>query len=80
MDIYDFCVMQLKSHGRLPPLCVTCEIPLLDLPEDNIDDVDNVSNKWEALNAEIRDMYLDVKLSVGEKMKIKFLTNSVFEL
>lgn len=40
----------------------------------------NVSNKWEALNAEIRDMYLDVKLSVGEKMKIKFLTNSVFEL
>lgn len=53
---------------------------MLDLPEDNIDDVDNVSNKWEALNAEIRDMYLDVKLSVGEKMKIKFLTNSVFEL
>lgn len=40
----------------------------------------NVSNKWEALNAEIRDMYLDVKLSVREKMKIKFLTNSVFEL
>ena len=40
----------------------------------------NVSNKWEALNAEIRDMYSDVKLSVGEKIKIKFLTNSVFEL
>lgn len=38
--LYDFRVMQLKTHGRLHPLCATCEIPLRDLPEDNIDSVD----------------------------------------
>lgn len=32
--------MQLKTHGSQHSLCATCEIPLRDLPEDNIDGID----------------------------------------
>lgn len=38
--LYDFRVMQLKTHGERHPLCATCEVPLRDRSEDNIDDVE----------------------------------------
>ena len=37
--LYAFRKMQLLTHGINHPLCSTCEIPLRDLAEDNIDDV-----------------------------------------
>lgn len=38
--LYDFRVMQLKTHGESHPLCAKCELPLRDMSEDNIDDVE----------------------------------------
>lgn len=35
--LYDFRVMQLRTHGSRHPLCKDCEIPLRDKPEDDID-------------------------------------------
>ena len=40
----------------------------------------NPDNKWDELNEEIRDMYSDVYNSVKGKMKITFLTESIFEI
>ena len=40
----------------------------------------NPNNKWDELNAEIKDMFRDVKLSLGEKMKIEFVTDSIFDI
>lgn len=40
----------------------------------------NPDNKWDELNAEIKDMFRDVKLSLGEKMKIEFVTDSIFDV
>lgn len=40
----------------------------------------NPDNKWDELNEEIKDMFQDVKLSVGSKMKIEFVTESIFDL
>lgn len=39
----------------------------------------NPDGKWEELNAEIRDMYRDVKDSTADHMHITFITESVFE-
>ena len=36
-QLYDFRIMQLKDHGKNHPLCATCELPLRDKPEDDID-------------------------------------------
>ncbi len=38
--LYDFRVMQLKTHGAGHPLCGTCEVPLRDCAEDDIDTLD----------------------------------------
>lgn len=35
--LYDFRCMQLKTKGAYHPLCSTCEIPLKDTSEDNLD-------------------------------------------
>ena len=40
----------------------------------------NPDDKWDELNEEIKDMYLDFKKTVGEKTKVKFLTESIFNL
>ncbi|MBE6105113.1 hypothetical protein [Anaerovibrio lipolyticus] len=40
----------------------------------------NPDNKWDELNEEIKDMFRDVKLSVGSKMKIEFVTESIFDV
>jgi len=37
--LYDFRVMMLETRGLAHPLCVDCELPLRDCPEDNIDNV-----------------------------------------
>lgn len=37
--LYDFRVMQLKTHGEKHPLCSSCEVPLRDMSEDNVDNV-----------------------------------------
>ena len=39
----------------------------------------NPGNKWEELNEEITDMYLDVKHSTEKQMKIRFVTESIFD-
>ena len=36
--LYDFRCMQLKTKGAHHALCATCEIPLKDTSEDNLDD------------------------------------------
>lgn len=38
--LYDFRKMMLLTKGANHPLCSSCEIPLKDCPEDNIDDVE----------------------------------------
>jgi len=40
----------------------------------------NPDNKWDELNEEIKDMYMDVYNSVKGKMNITFLTDSIFEV
>lgn len=40
----------------------------------------NSDDNWDKLNEEIRDMYEDFVISVHDRMKITFLTNSVYEL
>lgn len=40
----------------------------------------NPDNKWDELNEEIKDMYRDLYNSVKSKMKITFLTESIFEI
>lgn len=40
----------------------------------------NPGKKWDELNAEIKDMLLDFKLTTKNYMKIKFITHSKFEL
>lgn len=40
----------------------------------------NPDDKWDELNEEIKDMYLDFKKTVGEKTIVKFLTESIFNL
>ena len=40
----------------------------------------NPDNKWDELNEEITGMYQDFKKSVKDKMKITFLTDSVFDI
>ncbi len=37
--LYDFRCMQLKTKGAHHALCATCEIPLKDTSEDNLDDL-----------------------------------------
>lgn len=37
--LYDFRVMQLTTKGINHPLCATCELPLRDFTEDNLDDL-----------------------------------------
>ena len=44
--LYDFRVMQLKNHGVNHPLCATCELPLHNRPEDNIDDLSVGCLSW----------------------------------
>ena len=39
----------------------------------------NPDNKWDELNEEIRDMYQDFRKSLGNRMRIKFITESYFE-
>lgn len=39
----------------------------------------NPDNNWDKLNEEIKDMFNDIKLSTIDKMKISFLTESIFE-
>ena len=39
----------------------------------------NPGNDWDGLNEEIKNMFQDVKLSLGDKMSIKFLTKSIFD-
>lgn len=39
----------------------------------------NPDNKWEELNEEIRDMFLDFRRSTEQTMEIVFLTESIFE-
>lgn len=38
-ELYNFRIMQLTTKGIQHPLCETCEIPLKDCPEDNIDEL-----------------------------------------
>lgn len=38
----------------------------------------NVEGKWDELNDEIKDMFADVKRAIGHKMRIIFLTDSIF--
>lgn len=40
----------------------------------------NPDNKWDELNEEILDMYRDFKASTGDKMKVTFLTESMFDI
>lgn len=40
----------------------------------------NPDNKWDELNEEIIDMFRDVKLSTADKMNIKFITDSIFDV
>ena len=40
----------------------------------------NPDNKWDELNEEIKNMYMDVYNSVKGKMNITFLTDSIFEV
>jgi len=40
----------------------------------------NPDNNWDELNKEIKEMYLDLKNTVSNKMNIAFLTNSIFDL
>ncbi len=39
----------------------------------------NAEGKWDELNDEIKDMFADVKNSIGRKREITFLTESIFE-
>ena len=40
----------------------------------------NPDNKWDELNEEIIDMFRDVKMSMVDKMTIKFITDSIFNV
>ena len=40
----------------------------------------NPDDRWDELNAEIRDMYLDLKRAVTPRMKIQFITASNFDV
>lgn len=44
--LYDFRLMQLKTHGEHHPLCASCEIPLRDKPEDDIDQLPIERLSW----------------------------------
>ena len=39
----------------------------------------NPEGKWDELNAEIKDMFTDVKDSTSDHMRISLVTESVFE-
>lgn len=39
----------------------------------------NPGNRWDKLNDEILDMFLDFQASAGKNMKIRFLTDSIFD-
>ena len=39
----------------------------------------NPDNKWEELNNEIEDMFHDVQMTMGSKMHISFVTDSIFD-
>lgn len=40
----------------------------------------NAEGKWEELNMEITDMFLDVVKSLKEKVNISFLTDSIYNV
>ena len=40
----------------------------------------NPGGKWDELNEEIKNMYKDLYESVKDRMKITFLTESIFEI
>ncbi len=40
----------------------------------------NPNNEWDALNDEIKEMFLDVKKSTSDKMNISFVTKSIFDI
>jgi 4-hydroxy 2-oxovalerate aldolase len=39
----------------------------------------NPDNRWDELNDEILDMYRDFKVTVGDAMQIRFITESIFD-
>ena len=76
------CALRLLDHGNVKEIFLAGFDGFKHAYNESYADASlptlNPDSKWEELNHEIEDMFRDVTLAMGDKVKITFLTDSIF--